>query len=105
MDNEAKLKIFRIIFGFLLIVALLVITSVQFKKYLREETNMSIQYENRDWIELPSITICNDDESRRNDDQTNMTFEEFAKSIEESYLHMIEFANLSYVNPTFEKYV
>ena len=104
MDNEAKLKIFRIIFGFLLIVALLVITSVQFKKYLREDTSMSIQYENRDWIELPSITICNDDENRRND-QTNMTFEEFAKSIEESYLHMIEFANLSYVNPTFEKYV
>ena len=104
MDNEAKLKIFRIIFGFLLMVALLVITSVQFKKYLREDTSMSIQYENRDWIELPSITICNDDENRRND-QTNMTFEEFAKSIEETYLHMIEFANLSYVNPTFEKYV
>ena len=104
MDNEAKLKIFRIIFGFLLMVALLVITSVQFKKYLREDTSLSIQYENRDWIELPSITICNDDENRRND-QTSMTFEEFAKSIEESYLHMIEFANLSYVNPTFEKYV
>ena len=85
-------------------VALLVITSVQFKKYLREDTSLSIQYENRDWIELPSITICNDDENRRND-QTNMTFEEFAKSIEETYLHMIEFANFSYVNPTFEKYV
>ena len=105
MDNEAKLKIFRIILGFLLMVALLVITSVQFKKYLREDTSMSIQYENRDWIELPSITICNDDESRRNVDQTNITFEEFAKNIEETHLHMIEFANFSYVNPTFEKYI
>ena len=104
MDNEGKLKIFRIILGSILVVALLVITIVQFRKYLSEETNMSIMYENKDLIELPSITICYDD-NRRNYDQTNMTFEEFAKIIDETQLNMIESANLSYVNPTFEKYV
>ena len=104
MDNEGKLKIFRIILGSILVVVLLVFTIVQFRKYLSEETNMSIMYENKDWIELPSITICNDDDRRIND-QTNMTFEEFAKIIDETQLYMIETANLSYVNPAFEKYV
>ena len=104
MDNENKIKIFRIILGCILVVALLVITIVQFRKYLNEETNMSIMYENKDLIELPSITICNDDDTRIYD-QTNMTFEEFVKSIDETKLNMIESASLSYVNPTFEKYV
>ena len=104
MDNATKIKIFRIIFGSILVVALIVITIVQFRKYLNEETNMSIQYENNYWIELPSITICNVG-NIRNNDQTNMTFEEFVKIIDEIQLNMIEAANLSYVNPTFEKYV
>ena len=51
MDNATKIKIFRIIFGSILVVALIVITIVQFRKYLNEETNMSIQYENNYWIE------------------------------------------------------
>ena len=104
MDNETKLRIFRIILGCILVVVLLAITIAQFRKYLNEETYMSIQYDNKYWIELPSITICNDN-NRRNYDQTNMTFEEFVKIIDEIQLNMIEAANLSYVNPTFEKYV
>ena len=104
MDNETKLRIFRIILGCILVVVLLAITIAQFKKYLNEETYMSIQYDNKYWIELPSITICNDN-NRRNYDQTNMTFEEFVKIIDEIHLNMIEAAHLSYINPTFEKYV
>ena len=104
MERETKLKVFRIILGSILVVALIVITIVQFSKYLNEETNMSIQYENSNWIELPSITICNDD-NFFNHNQTNMTFEEYVKSIDETQLYMIETANLSYVNPAFEKYV
>ena len=104
MENEKKIKIFRIILGSILVVALLVITIVQLRKYLNEETNMSIQYENKYWIELPSITVCTDDDAR-NYDQTNMTFEEFAKILDETQLNLIESANLSYVNPAFEKYV
>ena len=104
MDDVTKTKNFRIIIGSVLVVALLVITIIQFMKYLDEDTIFSVKYERKYWIELPSITVCTDDDAR-NYDQTNMTFEEFAKILDETQLNLIESANLSYVNPAFEKYV
>ena len=101
MENT-KLKIIRIIFGFTLIVALFSITLLQFMKYLDEDTNLSIKYENTYWIELPSITICILYD-KGNYDQTKMTFEEFMKKINKPQFNIILNANLSYINPTFEK--
>ena len=40
------------------------------------------------------------DEAKKNNSPLPIT-----KIIDETHLHMIEFANFSYVNPTFEKYV
>ena len=102
--DETKMKIFRITFGSVLIVALFSMTLLQFMKYLDEDTNLSIKYENTYWIELPSITICILYDSG-NYDQTNMTFEEFVKKINESQFNIILNANLSYTKPTFETYV
>ena len=102
MDDVTKTKIFRIIIGSVLVVALLVITIIQFMKYLDEDTIFSVKYERKYWIELPSITICNIEDKS---DQTNITFEEFVKNVDEIQLNMIVTANLSYVNPTIEKYV
>ena len=104
MEDGTKIKIFRIVIGSILVVALIVITIIQFMKYLDEDTNLSIKYESKYWIELPSITICNV-EHKGMYDQTNMTFEEFVKIIDETQINMIEAATLSYMNPTFEKYV
>ena len=101
--DETKVKILRIIFGTVLIVALLSMTLLQIMKYLEEDTNLSIKYENTYWIELPSITICILYDSG-NYDQTNMTFEEFVKKINEPQFNIILNANLTYTNPTFEKY-
>ena len=98
------MKIIRIIFGSILIVALFSITLLQFMKYLDEDTNLSIKYENTHWIELPSITICILYD-RGNYDQTNMTFKEYMTKINEPQFNIISNANLSYTNPTFEKYV
>ena len=103
MDNT-KMKIIRITFGSILIFALFSITLLQFMKYLDEDTNLSIKYENTHWIELPSITICILYD-RGHYDQTNMTFEEYVTKINEPQFNIISNANLSYTNPTFEKYV
>ena len=73
-------------------------------KYLDEDTNLSIKYENTYWIELPSITICILYD-RGNYDQTNMTFKEYMTKINEPQFNIISNANLSYTNPTFAKYV
>ena len=102
--EETKVKILRIIFGSVLLVVLLSMTLLQIMKYLDEETNLSIKYENTYWIELPSITICILYD-RGNYDQKNMTFEEFVEKINEPEFSIILNANLSYINPTFEKYV
>ena len=102
--DETKMKVFRITFGSVLIVALFSMTMLQFMKYLDEDTNLSIKYENTYWIELPSITICILYD-RGNYDQTNMTFKEYMTKINEPQFNIISNANLSYTNPTFEKYV
>ena len=101
MDNT-KMKIIRITFGSILIVALFSITLLQFMKYLDEDTNLSIKYENTHWIELPSITICILYD-KGNYNQTNMTFKEYVTKINEPQFNIILNANLSYTNPTFEK--
>ena len=98
--DETKVKILRIIFGTVLIVALLSMTLLQIMKYLEEDTNLSIKYENTYWIELPSITICILYDSG-NYDQTNMTFEEFVKKINEPQFNIILNANLITHIPNF----
>ena len=102
--DDTKLKVIRIFFGSILMIVLFSITLLQFMKYLDEDTNLSIKYENTYWIELPSITICILYD-KGNYDQTNMTFEEFMKIINKPQFDIILNANLSYINPTFEKYI
>ena len=101
--DETKLNILRNILGSVLLVALLVITTAQFMKYLDEETNLSVKYVKNDWIELPSITICNMDvDSNENIyNQKNLTFEEFVKETSKLQSNTILNATLGYVN--FEK--
>ena len=69
------LKVFKIILTCGLFVALVSITIQLTMKYNAEKTTLSIQYDQKNWIELPSFTFCSDklDHSK----QPNMTFEEF----------------------------
>ena len=98
--DETKLNIIRNILGSVLLVALLVIITAQFMKYLDEETNLSMKYVKNDWIELPSITICNlDIDSNENIyNQKNMTFEEFVKNTSQLQSNTILNVTLGYVN-------
>ena len=70
-------KVFKIILTSGLMVALVAITILLTMKYMDEKTTLSIQYDQKKWIELPSITFC----SQKNDysKQLNMTFEEYMK--------------------------
>ena len=56
-------------------VALSSITILLMLKYMDEKTTLSIEYDNRKWIELPSFTFCY--KEFHHDAQTNMTFDEY----------------------------
>ena len=68
-------EIVKIILTCSLFVALVSITIQLTMKYNAEKTTLSIQHDQKNWIELPSFTFCSDklDHSK----QPNMTFEEF----------------------------
>ena len=70
-------KVFKIVLTCGLMVALLSITILLARKYEDEKTILSIQYNQKEWIGLPSITFC----SQKNDysKQPNMTFDEYMK--------------------------
>ena len=50
-------KYSRIAIQFILLIILFIVTFIQLLKYQKENTNVSISYEDRD-LELPSMTIC-----------------------------------------------
>ena len=70
-------KVFKIILTCGLMVALISITILLTMKYTDEKTTLSTQYDQKEWIELPSITFC----SQKNNysKQPNMTFDEYMK--------------------------
>ena len=72
-------KYFRIAIQLILLIILFIVSFIQLLKYLKENTNVSISYEDRD-LELPSITICPRYEGD-NEKQGNMTFEEYMKGV------------------------
>ena len=56
------------------------VTSIQFIKYQKEITNVSISYEEHEHLELPSMTIC-PRYGRNYKKQENMTFEEYMEGV------------------------
>ena len=71
-------KYSRIALKFILLIILFIVTFIQLLKYQKENTNVSISYEDRD-LELPSMTICLHYEG--NEEQGNITFEEYMKGV------------------------
>ena len=69
------LKVFKIILTCGLFVILVSITILLTMKYDAEKTTISIQYDQKNWTELPSFTFC--PEPLDYVKQPNMTFEEF----------------------------
>ena len=72
-------KYSRIAIQFILLIILFIVTFIQLLKYQKENTNVSISYEDRD-LELPSMTICLHYEGN-NEEQGNITFEEYMKGV------------------------
>ena len=72
-------KYFRIAIQFILLIILFIVTFIQLLKYQKENTNVSISYEDRD-LELPSMTICPTTEGY-NELQGNITFEEYMNGV------------------------
>ena len=72
-------KYFRMAIQFILLIVLFIVTFIQLLKYQKENTNVSISYEDRD-LELPSMTICLMYEGN-NEKQGNITFEEYMKGV------------------------
>ena len=74
-------KCIRITIQFILAIILFIVTFIQFLKYEKENTNVSILYEEKD-LELPSITICpRNTESYEIEKQGNITFAEYMKNV------------------------
>ena len=69
------LKVFKITLSCGLFGILVFITILLTMKYDEEKTTLSIQYDQRNWIELPSFTFCS--ENLDYGKQPNMTFDEF----------------------------
>ena len=72
-------KCIRITVQFILAIILFIVTFIQFLKYEKENTNVSILYEEKD-LELPSITICPKN-LESDEKQGNITFAEYMKSV------------------------
>ena len=72
-------KCSRIVIQLILLIILFIVTFIQLLKYQKENTNVSISYEDRD-LELPSMTICLHYEGY-NEEQGNITFEEYMKGV------------------------
>ena len=73
-------KCFRITIQLILCIILFAVTFMQFLKYKKEITNVSISYEELDHLELPSMTIC-PRHYGDNKKQGSMNFEEFMKGV------------------------
>ena len=71
-------KYFRIAIQIILLIILFIVTFIQLLKYQKENTNVSISYEDRD-LELPSMTICPTE--GYNELQGNITFEEYMNGV------------------------
>ena len=68
-------KALKILLTCALIVILSSITILLILKYMDEKTTLSIEYDKKKWIELPSFTFCPQEFNQG--DQTNMTFDEY----------------------------
>ena len=72
-------KCIRITLQFILVIILFIVTFIQFLKYEKENTNVSISYEEKE-LKLPSMTICPRNHGN-NKKQGNITFEEYMKGV------------------------
>ena len=72
-------KCIRITVQFISVIILCIVTFIQFLKYEKENTNVSISYEEKD-LELPSITICPKNQES-DEKQGNITFAEYMKNV------------------------
>ena len=74
-------KYFRIAIQIILLIILFIVTFIQLLKYQKENTNVSISYEDHD-LELPSMTICPSPTTEGyNELQGNITFEEYMNGV------------------------
>ena len=78
--NWSRLQIgCRISVQLVLVISLLAVTCFQFLKLKKEITNVSISYNGKQDLELPSITIC--PYYVKIEQNKNTTFEEYTKHI------------------------
>ena len=68
-------KVFKILLTCALMLAMSSITILLTLKYMDEKTTLSIEYDKKKWIELPSFTFCPQEFNQGA--QTNMTFDEY----------------------------
>ena len=69
-------KVCKIVLTCILILAMVSITILLTMKYKDEKTTLSIHYDQKNWIELPSFTFCS---HNYHYNEPNMTFEEYMK--------------------------
>ena len=69
-------KVCKIVLTCLLTVTMVSITILLTMKYTDEKTTLSIQYDQKNWIDLPSFTFCSHNYDYN---EPNITFEEYMK--------------------------
>ena len=69
-------KVCKIVLTCLLTVTMVSITILLTMKYTDEKTTLSFQYDQKNWIDLPSFTFCSHNYDYN---EPNITFEEYMK--------------------------
>ena len=77
MNCIELLKGIKIAIKAILVIAVISVTSLQFKKCLRENTKISISYDDERDLELPSISFCPEYLEDNKTMQESMTFEDW----------------------------
>ena len=100
MNCIELLKGIKIAIKAILVIAVISVTSLQFKKCLRENTKISISYDDEHDLELPSISFCPEYLDGLGDNKTmqeNMTFEDWYMENEVNASDFFDFAIQSFM--------